>query len=89
MNTSRWRDAHEKSPSCGRAFFIVELTRTALLPANRYAVASQYSALNGLLMRSAKGDTSNNLSVGILSPCVGCQVDAGQRLVGLITICSS
>ena len=32
------------------------------------AVANQYSALKGLLMRSASGETSNNLSVGILSP---------------------
>ncbi len=34
----------------------------------RQAVASQYSALNGLLMRSANGETSNSLSVGIFSP---------------------
>ena len=33
-----------------------------------YAAASQYPALNGLLMRSANGDTSTNLSVGIFSP---------------------
>ncbi len=32
------------------------------------AAANQYPALNGLLMRSAKGDTSNSLSVGIFSP---------------------
>ena len=33
----------------------------------RQAVASQYSALKGLLMRSARGETSNNLSVGMRS----------------------
>jgi len=33
-----------------------------------YAAASQYPALKGLLMRSASGDTSTNLSVGIFSP---------------------
>ncbi len=32
------------------------------------AAASQYAALNGLLMRNASGETSNNLSVGIFSP---------------------
>jgi hypothetical protein len=32
------------------------------------AAASQYPELNGLLIRSANGDTSNNLSVGIFSP---------------------
>ncbi len=32
------------------------------------AAASQYPALKGLLMRSAKGETSTNLSVGIFSP---------------------
>ena len=32
------------------------------------AAANQYPALNGLLMRSANGDTSNSLSVGIFSP---------------------
>ena len=32
------------------------------------AAASQYPALNGLLMRNAKGDTSTSLSVGIFSP---------------------
>jgi len=32
------------------------------------AAASQYPALNGLLMRSARGDTSTSLSVGIFSP---------------------
>ena len=34
----------------------------------RYAAASQYPALNGLDMRSASGDTSTSLSVGIFSP---------------------
>jgi hypothetical protein len=34
----------------------------------RYAAASQYPALKGLLMRSASGDTSTSLSVGIFSP---------------------
>ena len=33
-----------------------------------YAAANQYPALNGLLIRSAKGETSTNLSVGIFSP---------------------
>ena len=33
-----------------------------------YAAASQYPALKGLLMRSARGETSTNLSVGIFSP---------------------
>jgi hypothetical protein len=32
-----------------------------------YAAASQYPELNGLLIRSASGDTSINLSVGIFS----------------------
>jgi uncharacterized protein YfaQ (DUF2300 family) len=32
------------------------------------AAANQYPALKGLLMRNASGDTSTNLSVGILSP---------------------
>ena len=37
-----------------------------------YAAASQYPALKGLLMRSAMGDTSSSLSVGIFSaPSVG------------------
>ena len=31
------------------------------------AAANQYPALNGLLMRSANGETSTNLSVGIFS----------------------
>ncbi len=33
-----------------------------------YAALNQYPALNGLLMRSARGDTSTSLSVGIFSP---------------------
>jgi len=37
---------------------------TGFLP---QAAASQYPALKGLLMRSASGDTSTNLSVGIFS----------------------
>ena len=37
-------------------------------PGGFQAAASQYPALKGLLMRSAKGVTSNNLSVGIFSP---------------------
>jgi hypothetical protein len=32
------------------------------------AAASQYPALKGLLIRSARGETSTNLSVGIFSP---------------------
>ena len=32
-----------------------------------YAALSQYPALNGLLMRNARGDTSTSLSVGIFS----------------------
>jgi hypothetical protein len=32
------------------------------------AAASQYPALNGLLMRNASGETSTSLFVGILSP---------------------
>ncbi len=32
-----------------------------------YAALSQYPALNGLLMRNARGDTSTSLSVGIYS----------------------
>ncbi len=32
------------------------------------AALSQYPALKGLLMRSASGDTSTSLSVGIFSP---------------------
>ena len=32
------------------------------------AALSQYPELKGLLMRSAKGDTSTSLSVGIFSP---------------------
>ena len=51
----------KKGPSHGRAFLSKGCAVTQ-------AVASQYSALNGLLMRSANGDTSNNLSVGIFSP---------------------
>ena len=31
------------------------------------AAASQYPELNGLLMRSANGDTSSSLSVGMAS----------------------
>ncbi|MFY3382568.1 hypothetical protein, partial [Paracidovorax sp. MALMAid1276] len=33
-----------------------------------HAAESQYPALKGLLMRSAMGDTSTSLSVGIFSP---------------------
>ena len=36
-------------------------------PGNQAAV-NQYPALNGLLMRKAKGEMSTNLSVGIFSP---------------------
>ncbi len=51
-----------KKPVLRRAFNGSASSRLA------QAVASQYCALNGLLMRSANGDTSNNLSVGIFSP---------------------
>jgi hypothetical protein len=33
-----------------------------------HAAASQYPALKGLLMRSARGEMSTNRSVGIFSP---------------------
>jgi hypothetical protein len=33
-----------------------------------YAAASQYPALKGLLIRSARGEMSTNRSVGIFSP---------------------
>ncbi len=36
-------------------------------PGTVQAAASQYPELKGLLMRSARGDTSTNLSVGIFS----------------------
>jgi hypothetical protein len=45
-----------------------------------YAAANQYPALKGLLMRSARGDTSTSLSVGIFSP-VSVTVGAGAPTV--------
>jgi hypothetical protein len=48
---------HEKSP-LNNGLFLQRVCK-------RQAAANQYPALNGLLMRSASGDTSSSLSVGI------------------------
>ncbi len=66
------------APSSERAFVQKSPSSTGFF---HQAAASQYPALKGLLMRSASGDTSTNLSVGIFS-AVGSsvrEVDADDR----------
>ena len=56
-----------KKPGCPRLFYLANKDQNTQC-FDPYAAVSQYPALNGLLMRSARGETSTSLSVGIFSP---------------------
>ena len=64
-------------------------TRSGERGGNGQAAANQYPALKGLLIRSASGDTSNNLSVGIFSPAsVNALISATTFVVGSVLLAS-